>query len=94
MPTSGVEESAMRLLGAVYDLSGGKPTDPVFLGREDSPPNEGAANAAGLDFGSTELDVALRYLIDQGYVEEAGDPEHYKITVPGIDKTREMRGRR
>lgn len=92
MPTSGVEESAMRLLGAFYDLSGGKLTEPVFLGGVDSPPNEGAANAAGLDFGSTELDVALRYLIDQGYVEEADDPDNYKITVPGMDKAREVRG--
>ena len=92
MPTSGVEESAMRLLGAFHDLSGGKPTEPVFLGRPDSPPTEGAANAAGLDFGSTELDVALRYLIDQGLVDEAQEPDSYKITVSGTDKARAARG--
>lgn len=92
MPTSGVEESAMRLLRACYDLSGGKPTEPVFLGRPGSPPNEGAANAAGLDFGSTELDVALRYLIDQGFLDEAEEADTYKITVPGIDRAREARG--
>lgn len=92
MPTSGVEESAMKLLRAFYDLSGGKPTEPVFLGRPDSSPTEGAANAAGLDFGSTELDVALRYLIDQGFVDETEEPDNYKITVPGIDRVREARG--
>jgi hypothetical protein len=92
MPTSGVEESAMRLLAAFHKLSGGKPTEPVSLGRPDSPPTEGAANAAGMDFGSTELDVALRYLIDQNYLEESDQPDEYKITVPGIDKAREVRG--
>lgn len=92
MPTSGVEESAMRLLRAFYNLSGGKPTDPVFLGREDSPPNEGAANAAGLDFGSTELDVALRYLLDNGYLNAADEPSCYCITVPGIDRARAAQG--
>jgi hypothetical protein len=88
MPTSGVEENAMRLLIAFHKLSGGKPTDPVFLGRAESPPNEGAANAAGLDFGSTELDVALRYLLDGGYLDVADEPDYYKITVPGIDQVR------
>lgn len=92
MPTSGVEERAMRLLDAFYELSGGKPTQSVSLGKPDAPPTEGAANAAGLDFGSTELDVALRYLIDQGLVDEAEEPDHYKITVPGIDRAREARG--
>ena len=88
MPTSGIEERAMRLLGAFYKLSGGKPTDPVPLGGPDSPPTEGAANAAGMDLGSTELDVALRYLLDQGYVEQADEPDSYRITVAGIDKAR------
>jgi hypothetical protein len=92
MATSGVEERAMRLLGAFYNLSGGKPTDPVPLGGPDSPPTEGAANAAGMDLGSTELDVALQYLLDQGYVDQADEPDAYKITVPGIDKARETRG--
>ena len=92
MPTSGVEESAMKLLGAFYDLSGSKPTEPVFLGSPDSPPTEGAANAAGLDLGSTELDVALRYLIDQGFVDDTEEADTYKITAPGIDRAREARG--
>jgi hypothetical protein len=89
MATSGVEERAMRLLGAFYNLSRGKPTNPVPLGGPDSPPTEGAANAAGMDLGSTELDVALQYLLDQGYVDQADEPDAYKITVPGIDKVRE-----
>lgn len=92
MPTSGIEERAMRLLGAFHDLSGGKPTDPVSLGGPDSPPTDGAANAAGMDFGSTELDVALQYLLDQRYLAKADAPDAYKITVPGIDKVRESRG--
>ena len=32
LATSGVEETAMRLLGAFYDLSGEKLTEPVSLG--------------------------------------------------------------
>jgi hypothetical protein len=92
MATSGVEERAMRLLEAFYNLSGGKPTDPVPLGGPDSPPTEGAANAAGMDLGSTELDVALQYLLDKGYLAKADEPDAYKITVPGMDRIRETRG--
>jgi hypothetical protein len=92
MATSGIEDVAMRLLGAFYDLSGHNLTKPVPIGTPESPPNESAAKAAGVEPGSTECAVAVRYLLNQGYVEEADEPSAYAITVPGIDKVREMRG--
>jgi hypothetical protein len=45
-----------------------------------------------MDLGSTELDVALQYLLDQGFVEQAEEPDAYKITVPGMDRVRQERG--
>jgi hypothetical protein len=87
--TSGVEESAMRLLGAFYDLSEGKITDPVPLG---GPEAEGAAQEADLDPESTECAIAARYLVDQKLIEARGDPSEYVITVAGFDTAREMRG--
>lgn len=91
MTTSGIEDAAMRLLGAFYDLSGHNPTQPVALGTPQSPPTDSAAIAAGLDLGSTELDVALRYLLDQGYAKQADVSGTYTITIMGIDKVRESR---
>jgi hypothetical protein len=82
----------MRLLGAFYDLSGQDTTRPVPMGGPDSPSGESAAQTAGIDVGSTEPDVALRYLLNQGYVEQADAPSAYTITVAGIGKVREMRG--
>ena len=87
--TSGVEESAMRLLGAFYELSEGKITDPVPLG---GPEAEGAAQEADLDPESTECAIAARYLADQKHIEARGNPSEYVITVAGFDKVREMRG--
>jgi hypothetical protein len=87
--TSGVEEDAMRLLGAFYDLSEGKITEPVPLGGASG---EGAAQKAGLDPESTECDIAVRYLVDQRFIAAGSNPSEYKITVPGFDKAREMRG--
>jgi hypothetical protein len=92
VPTSGIEDVAMRLLGAFYDVSGQDPTRPVPIGGSDSPPGEGAAPKAGIDASSTEPDVAVRYLLDQGYLQQADAPSAYTITVAGIDKVREMRG--
>jgi len=86
----------MRLLGAIHDLSGGKLYEPVpVVVPED--PSKGAARKAGVDPDSTEDEVALRYLVDQGYVRAAGDPaaggsRDYELTVAGLDKAREMRG--
>ena len=85
--TSGVEESAMRLLGAFYDLSDGKLTEPVPLEGTD-----GAAPKADLDPGTTECAIAARYLVDQKLIEARGNASEYVITVAGFDKVREMRG--
>ncbi|MBA3425916.1 MAG: hypothetical protein H0U04_15550 [Rubrobacter sp.] len=92
MATSGVEEAAARLLGAFYDLSGHNPAVNVSIGTPGEPEPESAAKVAGMEAGSTETDVALRYLMNQGYVKEGGAPSEYGITVMGIDRVREMRG--
>src|SRR5215208_8235478 len=89
--TSGVEESAMRLLGAFYDLSEGKLTEPVPLGESETA-GEGAAQKADLEPESTECAIAARYLVDQKLIEARGNPSEYVITVAGFDKVREMRG--
>jgi hypothetical protein len=89
--TSGVEESAMRLLGAFYDLSEGKLTEPVPLGGPETV-GEGAAQKADLEPESTECAIAARYLVDQKLIEARGNPSEYVITVAGFDKVREMRG--
>ena len=82
--TSGVEEVAMRLLGAFYDLSEGKLTEPMPLGD--------AAQKVDLDPESTECAIAARYLVDQKLIEPRGNPPEYVITVAGFDRVREMRG--
>ena len=87
--TSGVEEDAWRLLGPFYDLSDGKITQPVPLGGAGTP---GAAQRADFDPESPECDIAVRYLIDQGYIESRGAASEYVITVAGFDRVREMRG--
>jgi len=92
MATSGVEDLGMRLLGAFYDLSGHNPLRPVPIGAAESPPTESAAKTAGIDPGSTECEVAVRYLVDQHYIKETDTPSEYVITVQGIDRVRESRG--
>ena len=89
MATSGLKDAALRLLGAFHDLSGGKLGEPVPVGGPETP-GEGAAPRAGLDPDSVECDEAVKYLVNQGYLEPAG--QGYEITVAGIDKAREMRG--
>jgi hypothetical protein len=89
--TSGVEESAMRLLGAFYDLSEGKLTESVPLGGPETA-GGGAAQKADLEPESTECAIAARYLVDQKFIEARGNPSEYVITVAGFDKVREMRG--
>ena len=91
MATSGVEQNAMRLLGAFYDLSGEKLTEPVSLGGPEMP-GEGAAPRADLDPDSTECEVATRYLVNQGYIAPADVTSRYVVTVAGFDRVREMRG--
>ncbi len=93
---SGVTDAAMRLLGAIHDLSGGKLYEPVPI-VVSGEPTEGAARKAGVDTDSTEDEVALRYLVNQGYVRASGDPaagggQDYELTVAGLDKARQMRG--
>ena len=92
MTTSGVEDDAWRLLGAFYDLSGHNPLKPVPIGTPDSPPNESAAKTAGIEPGTPECDVAVRYLLNGRYIRETDTPGEYEITVQGIEKVREMRG--
>jgi hypothetical protein len=91
LATSGVEENAERLLGAFYDLSGEKLTEPVSLGGPEMP-GQGAAPRADLDPESTECEVAARYLVNQGYIAPADATSRYVITVAGFDRVREMRG--
>ena len=92
MTTRGVEEVAMRLLGAFYDLSGHNPLRPVPIGAPESPPNEDAAREAGVEPQSTECDVVVKYLLNHGYIKESGAPSAYTISVQGIDRVREMCG--
>ena len=91
MATSGLEETALRLLGAFHDLSGGKLREPVALSEPETP-GQGAAQRAGLDPDSVECDEAVKYLVNQGYLEPAGGASGYAITVAGIDKARKRRG--
>ena len=93
---SGVRDAALRLLGAIHDLSGGKLYEPVPV-VVPGEPSQGAARKAGVDPDSTEDEVALRYLVDQGYVRASGGPtagggQDYELTVAGLDKARQMRG--
>ena len=80
----------MRLLGAFYDLSGGRLNETVpVAGSGDS---VGAARGAGLDPESPESAIAVRYLLNGGYIEASDTVDAYTITVAGSDKARELRG--
>ena len=86
----------MRLLGAIHDLAGGKLYEPVPV-VVPGEPDRGAAPKAGIDPGGTEDEVAIRYLVDQGYVRpvgtpQAGGPQDYELTVAGLDRARQQRG--
>lgn len=89
METSGVEDVASRLLGAFYDLSGGRLTVPVVLDAAGDS-GESAAARAGLNPRSTECAVAVRYLRNQGYLRARDSG--YTITVAGMDRVRWERG--
>ena len=96
MAGSGVEQTALRLLGAVHDLSGGKLNErvPIVVPGE---PGKGAAPKAGMDPGSIDDEVSTRYLLDQGFIEAVGTPaageaQEYELTVAGLDRAREVRG--
>jgi hypothetical protein len=81
----------MRLLGAFYDLSGGKLTEPVPIGGREIP-GQGAAPRADFDPDSPECDIAARYLVDRKFIAPADGASGYMITVAGFDRVREMRG--
>ncbi len=89
---SRTEDNAMLLLGGFYDLSGGKPNEPVPLGDSQSTEAEAAAPKVGMDPESPDCEVALRYLVEQGYIK-ADDEQSgtYTLNVPGIDRIKEMR---
>lgn len=79
----------MRLLEAFYDASVGKLNESVPLGGSDAE-EDGAAERAGFTADHTERDVALSYLLDQGYVQPADDGTGYRLTVSGLDHAREQ----
>ncbi|WP_273843421.1 hypothetical protein [Rubrobacter calidifluminis] len=92
--TSGVERDASRLLGAIYDLAGGRPNAPVLLGGEGVPQERGAATRAGLEPSSPACAVAVRYLLDKGYIkrDEDSSREAYTLGAPGIEEVLRQRG--
>lgn len=91
MPDSSIEENAVRLLAAFHDLAGGKLNIPVSVGGPDSE-EDGAADRAGANWDATERDVALRYLLDQGYVQAGDTGSGYTLTYEGLERAREYLG--
>ena len=89
--SSRTEDDAMMLLESFYDLSGGKLNEPVPLGSQESTEAEAAAPRAGMDPESVGCETAVRYLLDQNYIEQAGEESSYTLTVPGVDQVKEMR---
>ena len=93
MAAGRTEEDAMLLLEGFYDLSGGKPNEPVPVGNSESTEAEAAAPRVGMDPESPNCEVAVRYLVDQGYIKSTGEEAAtYTLTVPGIDRIESMRG--
>lgn len=88
---SGTKDNAMRLVAAFHDLAGGKLNVEVPLGGPDSE-DDGAADRVGGEWDTTELDVALRYLLDQGYVEAGENRTGYTLTYQGLEWAREYLG--
>ncbi|MGF1473476.1 MAG: hypothetical protein ACFB50_17275 [Rubrobacteraceae bacterium] len=92
MTNSRIEEDAMLLLGAFYDLSGGKPNEPVPVGGPESTEADAAAPRAGLDPQDPGCEVAVRYLVDRGYIKAVDEESTaYTLTVPGIERAKELR---
>ncbi len=85
---SGVKEDANRLIEAFFDEAGGKLTDPVTLGGQDTD-QDGAADRAGFTTDHTQRDVALNYLLDQGYLQADESGTGYRLTLAGSDYVRE-----
>ncbi len=76
---------------AFHDLAGGKLDIPVPVGGSDSE-EEGAADRVGANWDATERDVALRYLLDQGYVRGGDTGSVYTLTYQGLERAREHPG--
>ena len=91
MTGSRTEDDAMLLLGSFYDLSGGKLNESVPLGTQEGTEAEAAAPHAGLDPDSVGCETAVRYLVDQNYIEQADEGSNYKLTAPGVDRVKELR---
>lgn len=91
MPGSNTKENAMRLLSAFHDQAGGKLDIPVPIGGPDVD-EDGAADRVGTNWDTTERDVALRYLLDQGYVDAEESGAGYTLTYQGLEKAREYLG--
>ena len=66
-----------QLLRAFDELAGGSPTTDVTA--------SAAAQEAGFDLDSRELEATLGYLVDVGYLARAGE-EVIRITVAGINE--------
>lgn len=85
---SGVLQDANRLLEAFYDEAGGKLTDPVALGGQDTD-EDGAAERAGFAHDHTQRDVALNYLLNQGHLQADENGTGYRLTLAGSDYVRD-----
>jgi hypothetical protein len=74
------DETAMRLLHATSEQLRGKPT------REIKPFE--VAEKAGLNPYQREYEAAVRYLIDNGYVESYPNPSRglYRMTNKGLEE--------
>ena len=90
---SGTEETtAMRLLSAFYDASGGDTDSEIPLGVEAHDRDKGACTRIGLDPLSKECTQAVDRLVHQGYIQpSAWVGDSYKITPEGVRKAAEMR---
>ena len=91
MQGSGTKDNAMRLVAAFHDLAGGKLNVSVPLGGPESE-EDGAADRVGSNWDATERDVALRYLLDQNYVEAGESGTSYTLTYQGLEKARKYLG--
>jgi hypothetical protein len=68
-----------RLLRAFNDLAGASPMADVTV--------SDAAQKAGFDPGSANFEAALDYLVNVGYMTDAGSGEGtFRITVAGINE--------
>ena len=95
VPTSGVEETADRLLEAFHDLSDGDPARQVSLWGGNSPQEQAASSRAGIEDDSVSPDIAARYLSNLGYILSAKTSTGtaaYTITPSGVERVKKIRG--